>query len=65
MYDLHVYELFVLFFFCSVIPSLLEYFSYNFCFMTILAGPTATYKEHDDFITGRNMIGSGKHVRLF
>ncbi|XP_011406119.2 PREDICTED: lysophospholipid acyltransferase 1-like [Amphimedon queenslandica] len=38
------------------IPSLLEYFSYNFCFMTFLAGPTTTYREYDDFITGNNMI---------
>lgn len=41
--------------FFSELPSLLEYFSYNFNFLTILAGPTSTYKEYDDFITGRNM----------
>ena len=40
---------------CSVIPSLLEYFSYNFCFMNILAGPTVAYKDYDNFITGRSI----------
>ncbi|XP_019856612.1 PREDICTED: lysophospholipid acyltransferase 2-like isoform X2 [Amphimedon queenslandica] len=44
----------------SELPSLLEYFSYNFSFLTILAGPTSTYKEYDDFITGRNMQISNK-----
>ena len=43
------------YFLCSVIPSLLEYFSYNFCFLTFLAGPTVAYKEYDEFITGRNI----------
>ncbi|XP_019855423.1 PREDICTED: lysophospholipid acyltransferase 2-like [Amphimedon queenslandica] len=38
----------------SSIPSLLEYFSYNFSFMTFLAGPTVAYKNYDDFITGTN-----------
>ncbi|XP_003388609.1 PREDICTED: membrane-bound O-acyltransferase domain-containing protein 2-like [Amphimedon queenslandica] len=38
----------------SSIPSLLEYFSYNFSFMTFLAGPTVAYKNYDDFITGAN-----------
>ena len=38
----------------SSIPSLLEYFSYNFSFMTFLAGPTFAYKNYDDFITGAN-----------
>lgn len=47
----------------SELPSLLEYFSYNFNFLTILAGPTSTYKEYDDFITGRNMQVS-KEVKV-
>ena len=46
---------FLFYFPCSVIPSLLEYFSYNFCFLTFLAGPSVAYKEYDDFITGRNI----------
>jgi lysophospholipid acyltransferase 1/2 len=33
----------------------LEYFSYNFSFLSILAGPSVTYKEYDDFITGKNI----------
>lgn len=42
-------------FYSRKIPSVLEYFSYNFCFLTILAGPATTYKEYIDFITGRNV----------
>ena len=36
-------------------PSPLEYFSYNLCFLTFLAGPTVTYWEYIDFITGDNV----------
>ena len=40
------------------IPSLLEYFSYNFCFSYFLAGPACTYKEYEDFITGSNFTSA-------
>ena len=38
----------------SELPTLLEYFSYNLCFFTILAGPTCTYNEYVQMITGEN-----------
>ena len=40
------------------IPSLLEYLSYNFCFLCFLAGPACTYKEYQDFITGSNFTSA-------
>ena len=39
-------------------PSLLEYLSYNFCFLCFLAGPACTYKEYQDFITGSNFTSA-------
>lgn len=38
-----------------VLPSILEYLSYNFSFLTLLAGPTCTYHEYNEMITGQNM----------
>jgi lysophospholipid acyltransferase 1/2 len=34
---------------------MLDYFSYNFSFSNILAGPSCPYKEYDDYIRGDNM----------
>lgn len=36
-------------------PSLLEFFSYSFSFVSFLAGPTCSYKEYSDYINGTNM----------
>ncbi|XP_064409556.1 lysophospholipid acyltransferase 1 isoform X1 [Latimeria chalumnae] len=36
-------------------PSLLEYLSYHFNFMSILAGPCSNYKDYIDFIEGRHI----------
>ena len=36
------------------IPSMLEYFSYNYSFLTFLAGPTVACKEYQDFVFGEN-----------
>jgi lysophospholipid acyltransferase 1/2 len=36
------------------LPTLLEYLSYNVSFLTILTGPTLTFNEYDDFISGKN-----------
>ena len=58
---MYLFAIFFVFIF-RALPSLLEYFSYNFCFMTLLAGPTTTYREYNDFITGHNMIRT-KQVR--
>ena len=35
-------------------PSIIEYFSYVFSFYSVLTGPTATYMEHNNMITGHN-----------
>ena len=36
------------------VPSLLEYWSYNYNFHTFLAGPTCTMKEYLNFVDGSN-----------
>ncbi|KAL5493207.1 hypothetical protein EMCRGX_G014354 [Ephydatia muelleri] len=36
------------------VPSLLEYWSYNYNFHTFLAGPTCTLKEYLNFVDGSN-----------
>lgn len=36
-------------------PSLIEYFGYVFSFYSVLTGPTCTYVQHNDMITGRNI----------
>lgn len=46
----HVFDIF----FISQLPSVLEYFSYNLCFLTVLAGPTCTYKEYIEMVNGEN-----------
>ena len=35
-------------------PSVLEYFSYNLSFLTLLAGLTSAFREYQDFITREN-----------
>ena len=37
------------------VPNVLEYLSYNFSFLSLLAGPSCGYVHHLDFITGENM----------
>lgn len=37
------------------IPSLFELISYVFAFHFVMLGPTAFYKDYDDFITGKNL----------
>jgi lysophospholipid acyltransferase 1/2 len=37
------------------VPSILEYFSYTFNFLSILAGPAVTMREYLDFIDGSNL----------
>ena len=49
-----VYLVIILIFFYRKFPSILEYFSYNFCFLTILAGPTCTYIEFNKMVSGEN-----------
>ncbi|XP_065897965.1 lysophospholipid acyltransferase 6-like [Dysidea avara] len=39
-------------------PTSLEYLSYNFCFLSFLAGPACPYKDYDDFITGANFTSA-------
>ncbi|XP_065897964.1 lysophospholipid acyltransferase 2-like isoform X2 [Dysidea avara] len=39
-------------------PTLFEYLSYNFCFMSFLAGPACPYKDYDNFITGANFTSA-------
>nr|XP_033809784.1 membrane-bound O-acyltransferase domain-containing protein 2-like isoform X2 [Geotrypetes seraphini] len=41
------------------LPSLLEYLSYNFNFMGILAGPVCSYNDYVAFIEGRHYQRSG------
>ena len=36
-------------------PTIIEYFSYVFSYYSVLTGPTATYMDHNDMITGRNI----------
>ena len=36
------------------VPSLLEYWSYNYNFHTFLAGPACTMKEYLNFVDGSN-----------
>ena len=35
-------------------PSIVEYLSYVFSFYSVLTGPSATYMEHNNMITGQN-----------
>eukprot|EP00731_Ephydatia_muelleri_P010964 Em0005g1550a len=52
------------------VPSLLEYWSYNYNFHTFLAGPTCTLKEYLNFVDGSNFKttptqnGDGKVLEL-
>ena len=48
------------------IPSFLEMMSYTFAFHLVMLGPTAFYKDYDDFITGRNLrLGKGSPLVRF
>lgn len=36
-------------------PTIVEYFSYVFSFYSVLTGPTCTYIQYNDFMTGKNI----------
>ncbi|ETV72371.1 hypothetical protein H257_12520 [Aphanomyces astaci] len=42
------------------VPSLLEYFSFAFCFSTFLAGPSFEFREYIDVINGTKVVGPGR-----
>lgn len=50
VFNYNIYSVF------SQVPSVLEFASYNFNFITFLAGPSCPYKEYIDFITGDNIV---------